>query len=437
MACTDIGVTDVVDDEDHDAADEDHAVARIMPPKLAVPPQAVQPATAAPRAPLLMQLARVEVHSIDEIAETHQQFKARIYIILRIPRAGLDEHLSKDSNVFPVDATGKPTFKPAARWFMEQLDFVNCEPERSRLLDSKAVRAGDDMELRLRFDGSFRQAMDLRSLPFDDHHLTVTLTEPRTGPRVRPAHGAPLTSLRVCLRQVTLCLYCRTDGQTPVKLEVAPDVVMDIRERGFVLSNLWELDRTIYAYTSLATSGKPEHSTRAQGLPVASLQGCCTVHHRPASQAAAHRARGACRFGGRSFPQIHVAVHVARKPWFAIRTAALPIFLLAFLAFVQYTFRYEHMNDRVTAMLTLVLTAAAVKLATQALLPQLSYTTMLDRCAPSPASLSSCMHHPAACTLHHPATCIHDPSACTCIPDPSACILAGTSSSASRSSSSP
>lgn len=83
--------------------------------------------------------------------------------------------------------------------------------------------------------------------------------------------------------------------------------------------------------------------------------------------------------GSRLFPTVVIGMHVLRKPWFILRAVVVPLSTMAFLTFIQFTFRYEHMNDRVTAMLTLVLTSAASKLATQDYLPKLAYSTLLDR----------------------------------------------------------
>ena len=260
-------------------------------------------------ASLRLQLTHVEVHSLDDISSTHQMFKARIYATWRIPNGAKDPDLAAEGSVFPKDEHGNPTYRPSAKWYLEQFDFVNAEYNAgSRFLDQKAIVSGNDIELRMRFDGTFRQPMDLSAFPFDDQYLNLQIT-----------------------------LHCRDDGPLPVSLEVAEDVVMDIRGDGFNLHYLWELDRTLFAHSSKL------------------------------------------RYGKRTFPQMNLSLHVLRRPWFVLKMAALPMSLLSFLSFVQFTFLYEHINDRVTAVLTLVLTAAAVKLSTVSQLPSLSYSTMLDR----------------------------------------------------------
>lgn len=69
------------------------------------------------------------------------------------------------------------------------------------------------------------------------------------------------------------------------------------------------------------------------------------------------------------------AVPSARAPYtnrFVLLSVALPIDAMAVISFIQFTFRFEHINDRVTAMLTLMLTVAATKFSTDSYVPTLS-----------------------------------------------------------------
>ena len=125
--------------------------------------------------------------------------------------------------------------------------------------------------------------MDLSCFPFDEQDLNVSLV-----------------------------VWCRRRGKVPVTLSVSDKVFMDIRERGFMDSFLWELDRTLTAYTTTTD------------------------------------------LGGRQFPTMTLGVHVLRKPSFVLKAVALPISAMSLLSFIQFSFRYEHINDRVTGMLTLV-----------------------------------------------------------------------------------
>jgi len=292
------------------AAAESSAAARAPPPALQPPARKVQHPVGwrDDRKSLHMELTRVEFHNVDEIDCTNQTFQARIYLTLRIAGGALDDALKQRNKEFPVDEAGNPTFKPSARWYAEQIDFTNSEPKSSTVLDRKAMAVGDDMEIKIRFDGQFHQPMSLSHFPFDEQNLGVSFA-----------------------------IYCRKDGPVPVNLTVSKTVVMDIRERGFALSYLWELDRTLFAYTSTE------------------------------------------QYGGREFPTMTIGLHVLRRPWFVLKVVALPMCLMSLLTFVQYAFKYEHINDRVTGMLTLVLTAAASKLSSQSFLPSLSYATLLDR----------------------------------------------------------
>lgn len=178
------------------------------------------------RKPLRMVLQRVEVHSIDGINVHDQTFQARLYIVIVLPGAARDPDLRKDSAEFPIDEHGNPTFKPAAKWYLEKFDFINCDGTDRHTLDQTAVAVGDDMELRMRYAGSFHQHMDLSSFPFDDQIL-----------------------------QASLALYCRSDGPLAVQLEVADKVHLDIVQSGFCLEHLWELDRSITVYQSACLLG--------------------------------------------------------------------------------------------------------------------------------------------------------------------------------------
>ena len=53
-----------------------------------------------------------------------------------------DPHLSVDGSVFPFE-NGKPTFKPSAAWYMEQVDYRNAL--NFRTVDAKIMKRGDDL----------------------------------------------------------------------------------------------------------------------------------------------------------------------------------------------------------------------------------------------------------------------------------------------------
>ena len=140
--------------------------------------------------PLLrrIEIARADITQLSSIDQLSQTFHARVFIILRIAGGALDEHLIKDFDGFPVDAHGKPTFRPSARWcacapahtthgppvpvtepasyrYLSQMDFPNGHNVKT--LESKVTVAGDDLQLIKRVDGEFFERFELQTFPFD------------------------------------------------------------------------------------------------------------------------------------------------------------------------------------------------------------------------------------------------------------------------------
>ena len=54
----------------------------------------------------------------------------------------LDAHLADPDAEFPFDARGKPTFRPSARWFFNQMDLHHSRSQIA-VLDDKVTREGD------------------------------------------------------------------------------------------------------------------------------------------------------------------------------------------------------------------------------------------------------------------------------------------------------
>lgn len=126
--------------------------------------------------PLLRRLdvIRVDITNISEINQIDQTFYARVFIILRIKDGMLDDDLVKDFEGFPFDEDGRPTFRPSAKWYLNQLDYPNARDIRT--LDSKVTTEGNDLKLIQRIEGLFNQRFCLRDFPFDQQDLTVTLS---------------------------------------------------------------------------------------------------------------------------------------------------------------------------------------------------------------------------------------------------------------------
>jgi len=167
-----------------------------------------------------LELRRVEIHQINNIDAPTQTFHARYYIVLAFPGGARDPELSVDSSEFPKDpVTGKPTFKPPARWYLDQIEMYNATHSENEFLSKSARPVGDDIELSFRVEGTIKQRMDLRAYPFDCHMLTAQMV-----------------------------LYCRLGGPLAVKLVLPAQkdrCVLSIHHGGFFLEHRWWLDREV------------------------------------------------------------------------------------------------------------------------------------------------------------------------------------------------
>ena len=88
-------------------------------------------------------LREVEIQKLHRLDITSQSFSAQIWMEFVIRGGAQDPHLSAHSSVFPFDANGKPTFKPSAAWYMEQVDYRNALDFRT--VDAKIMKRGDDL----------------------------------------------------------------------------------------------------------------------------------------------------------------------------------------------------------------------------------------------------------------------------------------------------
>ena len=80
-----------------------------------------------PATPVLrtLEVDLVEVLTLPEINIINQSFSATFFIVLRFPGGALDADLASPSAEFPVDEDGRPTFRPSALWYIDQIDFNN------------------------------------------------------------------------------------------------------------------------------------------------------------------------------------------------------------------------------------------------------------------------------------------------------------------------
>ena len=153
----------------------------------------------------VMQADLLRVDCVDAI---HHNFQASLFLALILRDGGLDPDLCVEEALFPLDASGKPTFKPSARWFWDKIEFTNATEIVYK--DVQHVRReGDDLILRFRVVGTFVEVMELKEYPFDVQALTFSIQ-----------------------------LNCRTTGPMPVRFAVPSNLEQSVSQQGFALINL-------------------------------------------------------------------------------------------------------------------------------------------------------------------------------------------------------
>lgn len=240
-------------------------------------------------------------------------------IVLKIKGGALDPDLSKESDAYPLDENGVPTLRPSATWYMNQLDFPNAREIRT--LDSKVTAEGDDLLISKRIEGHFFERFKLHDFPFDAQDLAITVST-----------------------------NCATEGAVPVRFVVpdADDVAADELDRpqlgvdvvNFAHSDIWDLSPRIY--TSVTTVGASSK---------------------------------------RRFSAVHLRAHVKRRSNFVLMNVAVPVSIISFLSLMTFLVPPEEIADGLDLNFTILLTGVAFKYTTTLYLPQVSYTTLVDKYA--------------------------------------------------------
>ena len=172
---------------------------KMQQPAGVLPPVASKTPTALNR---IFELRRAEFVQLFAIDCVEQSFKAQIFVEFIIYDGALDESLVAYRDDFPLDAGGKPTFRPSALWYLKQLDFNNAvhfhEMEHSMRVE------GNDILLSIRFEGVWFQKMELMNFPFDMQMLTASLA-----------------------------MNVRTTGMTPATFVVPHDAKLELDREGF------------------------------------------------------------------------------------------------------------------------------------------------------------------------------------------------------------
>jgi hypothetical protein len=162
-----------------------------------------------------LRLRRVDLLSLTEIDQLRQVFTAQLYVTFCIPGGAEDpclcSELHKEKPAFPIGPDGKPTFRPPAGWYLNQLDFSNAVDVR--LIDKAIMQSGSDLVLSARYQGTFSEALELERFPFDAQPLTISMV-----------------------------VNCRESGPVPVAIELDDLVAKSVDPRkSFALYQEWHL----------------------------------------------------------------------------------------------------------------------------------------------------------------------------------------------------
>ena len=80
--------------------------------------------------PLVLKLHRIDLLSLTQIDQLEQSFTCQVYLQFLVPHGARDPDLCKDMHVdrpsFPIGPDGRPTSRPSAAWYLNQLDFTNA-----------------------------------------------------------------------------------------------------------------------------------------------------------------------------------------------------------------------------------------------------------------------------------------------------------------------
>lgn len=191
----------------------------LLPPVLTMQPSArAEPPPPPPLKPIL-ELRHFDVLQLNELDSVRQTFKATIFIQFSITGGakveGLNTRQEYDPNgrvKFPIDEDGRPTFRPPAAWYLDQLLVRNSQERGAvHVLESKAYRDGDDLVLQKRFEGEFIEPLEIVDFPCDEQALHIALV-----------------------------LACRNEGQVPVEI-IAKDAQTSIQPSGYHLRQGWKL----------------------------------------------------------------------------------------------------------------------------------------------------------------------------------------------------
>ena len=138
---------------------------------------------------------------------------------------------------------------------------------------------------------------------------------------------------------VTLVSQCASSGPVPCELVLGRSAHLGVDVATFAFADQWALSPTITAQMTTTHLGATE----------------------------------------RRFPCLHLRAVVSRRPAFIILNVFLPTMVITALSSVTYFVEVDQAAARLDLSVGVLLTAVALKFATSAYLPQISYLTVIDK----------------------------------------------------------
>ena len=211
-------------------------------------------------------------------------------------------------------------YPPLAWYWNHQVDFPNAvahEVKECKIIPGPKVnnQPSPDMVCIIRVDGTFSERLELHKFPIDQQDLTVSLE-----------------------------IKCAQEGPTPVRIIVPEGVKAGIDKERFDMNNIWDLSENVVL--------KAEES----GLKL----------------------NGGVR--EKTYISLHASASVCRLTSFYFANIVTPMsFFAALTVFCSFCVPRDDVGDRLSVSLTLMLTAAAYKLAITTMMPTIAYLTLLDK----------------------------------------------------------
>jgi len=78
-------------------------------------------------------------------------------------------------------------------------------------------------------------------------------------------------------------------------------------------------------------------------------------------------------------PNAELQLRIERNPWYYLANVVVPLFLIVMLSMCAFALPVSDLSDRMSVVLTLVLTSVAFKYVVAGYLPKMSYMTFLDK----------------------------------------------------------